>query len=86
MLGLLTVVTSLTMLAAAPGPLILVSAVIGFAGTVIFPAALWRLNRHVAVHVPAWARPEPSASWLLGVAGLAYAALAAAYVFSVWRW
>src|SRR5574341_1573863 len=44
-LGVLTVITSLTMLVAAPGPLILTSAVIRFVGTVIFPVALWRLNR-----------------------------------------
>ena len=35
-LAVLTVVTCLTMLLDAPGPLILLSAVIGFAGTVIF--------------------------------------------------
>ncbi|PIV83319.1 MAG: hypothetical protein COW52_08955, partial [Nitrospirae bacterium CG17_big_fil_post_rev_8_21_14_2_50_50_9] len=43
-LGVLTIITSLTMLIDAPGPLILISAVIGFVGTVIFPAALYLLN------------------------------------------
>ena len=52
-LGLLTVVTCFTMLLDAPGPLILISAVIGFIGTVIFPAALYQLNyRHLAAVLP----------------------------------
>jgi hypothetical protein len=79
----LTVVTCLTMLLDAPGPLILTSAVIGFIGTVIFPPALYLLNhRLLAPALPAWARPAPSAAWLLAIAGVAYAALAIAYVYS----
>jgi hypothetical protein len=72
--ALLTVVTCLTMLLDAPGPLILTSAVIGFAGTVIFPAAL-----------PAWARPACGAHWLLGCAFLAYLLLAMAYPYATLR-
>jgi len=74
------VITSLTMLVAAPGPLILTSAVIGFAGTVIFPAALWLLNRRLAPRLPAWAVPGRASQWLLGVAWVVYLALAVAYL------
>jgi hypothetical protein len=79
-LGVLTVITSLTMLVAAPGPLILTSAVIGFVGTVIFPAALWLLNRRLAPQLPAWAAPSLASQALLGVSFVAYVALAVAYL------
>jgi hypothetical protein len=79
-LGGLTVITSLTMLAAAPGPLILTSAVIGFAGTVIFPAALWLLNRRLASQLPAWAAPRRGTQALLGASFVVYVALALAYL------
>lgn len=81
-LGLLTVVTCFTMLLDAPGPLILISAVIGFAGTVIFPAALYLLNyRHLAAALPEWARPRPIERWLLGISFVAYLCLAVAYLW-----
>jgi hypothetical protein len=81
-LGLLTVITSCTMLLDAPGPLILLSAVIGFMGTVIFPPALYWLNhRRLAASLPAWSRPRPAEAWLLGVSFVAYLALAAAYLW-----
>ena len=81
-LGLLTVVTCFTMLLDAPGPLILISAVIGFIGTVIFPAALYRLNyRHLAALLPKWARPRPVERWLLGLSFVAYLGLAVAYLW-----
>lgn len=79
-LGTLTVITSLTMLVAAPGPLILTSAVIGFVGTVIFPAALWWLNRRLASQLPAWAAPGRTSQWLLIGSFAAYLALAMAYL------
>jgi hypothetical protein len=80
-LALLTVVTGFTMLLDAPGPLILTSAVIGFAGTVIFPAALYVLNyRLLAPSLPPWARPRPVEAVLLGVSFVAYLGLATAYV------
>ncbi len=83
-LGLLTVVTGFTMLLDAPGPLILTSAVIGFAGTVIFPPALYVLNhRRLAAALPAWARPRPVERWLLGISFAAYAGLAGAYLWEV---
>jgi len=80
-LALLTAVTSFTMLLEAPGPLILLSAVIGFAGTVIFPPALYLLNhKFLAARVPPWARPRAPSRWLLLVSFVAYAALAVAYL------
>ncbi len=86
-LGVLTVITSLTMLVAAPGPLILTSAVIGFIGTVIFPAALWLLNRRLASQLPPWSAPGRTSQWLLGVVFVAYVALAAAYAAALgWNW
>ena len=80
-LGVLTVITCFTMLLDAPGPLILVSAVIGFIGTVIFPVALYVLNfRRLAPDLPVWARPGVGSAALLGVSFLAYLALAGAYI------
>ncbi|MBI2992690.1 MAG: Nramp family divalent metal transporter [Gammaproteobacteria bacterium] len=77
----LTVITCLTMLLEAPGPLILLSAVIGFLGTVLFPPLLYRVNhRLLARHVPRWARPSRASRALLLVSFCAYLALAAAYV------
>jgi hypothetical protein len=81
-LGLLTVVTCFTMLLNAPGPLILISAVIGFGGTVIFPVALYLLNHRIlAATLPEWARPRPAELWLLAISFVAYLALAAAYLW-----
>ena len=81
-LALLTVVTCFTMLLDAPGPLILISAVIGFGGTVIFPAALYGLNyRQLAGLLPRWARPRPVELALLAASFVAYLGLAAAYLW-----
>lgn len=79
-LGVMTVITCLTMLLDTPGTLILTSAVIGFAGTVIFPVALYLLNyRSLSPHLPAFARPGGTAPWLLGISFLVYLGLALAY-------
>jgi hypothetical protein len=70
------------MLLEAPGPLILLSAVIGFVGTVMFPVALYLLNhRRLALVLPVWARPRPVERLLLGVCFVAYLALAVAYLW-----
>jgi len=83
-LGVLTVITSFTMLLDAPGPLILTSAVIGFIGTVIFPVALYLLNhRMLAPNLPLWARPRKISLCLLAVSFLAYLTLAVAYLWVV---
>jgi hypothetical protein len=85
-LGLLTLVTCLTMLLEAPGPLILLSAVIGFAGTVVFPVALYLLNyRRLPRDLPEWARPARASAVLLGVSFVCYLALAVMYVREVVR-
>ncbi len=73
------------MLLDQPGPLILISAVIGFAGTVIFPVVLYFLNHHhLAAQLPEWARPSRRAAQLLGVSFVAYLSLAIAYLWVVW--
>ncbi|HWU83053.1 MAG TPA: Nramp family divalent metal transporter, partial [Methylophilaceae bacterium] len=81
-LGLLTLITGFTMSLEAPGTLILISAVIGFVGTVIFPVALYRLNHHLlAPTLPHWARPSKFSAYLLGASFVAYAALALTYLW-----
>ena len=83
----LTAITCVTMALEAPGPLILLSAVIGFVGTVIFPVALFLLNyRHLPARVPAWARPPLRFAVLLGVSFAAYLALALFYAASLAGW
>ena len=83
-LGLLTVITSFTMQLDAPGPLILLSALIGFVGTIIFPVALYLVNhRMLPPHLPEWARPK-GRPWLLGVSFLAYLLLAVLYLKATW--
>ena len=84
-LGLMTVITCLTMLLDTPGALILTSAVIGFAGTVIFPVALYMLNyRVLARRLPVWARPGGVGAWLLAISFVAYLGLAVAYGWVMW--
>jgi len=57
-LFLLTAITAATMGFAEPGPLILLSAVIGFVGTVLYSIALIFLNHvYLPRHLPAAARP-----------------------------
>ena len=77
---LLTVVTSITVLLDAPGPLILFSAVIGFVGTVLFSVALVFLN-HVVLprHLPDEAKPGRLSLFFLVLSCLAYGTLAIAY-------
>ncbi len=80
-LGLLTVVTSCTMLLDQPGELIQISAVIGFVGTVIFPVALYFLNyRYLKPHLPAWAQPGKLSLWLLAGSFVVYLGLAGVYL------
>jgi hypothetical protein len=73
------------MLLDAPGPLILLSAVIGFVGTVIFPVALYFLNhRLLAPALPLWARPSGVSRWLLGLCFAVYLGLAVGYLWAQW--
>ena len=80
---LLSVVTAITILLNAPGPLILLSAVIGFVGTVLFSLALIFLN-HIILprHLPIEARPGRLSLLLLIISCLAYIVLAIAYLLS----
>ena len=78
----LTLVTVATMSFSEPGPLILLSAVIGFIGTVSFPVLLYALNhRFLPRHIHPQIGPQRWAVLGLVVAGIAYAALAVAYVW-----
>lgn len=78
----LTLITCITMLFEAPGPLILLSAVIGFCGTVIFPVALYLLNyRLVPASTPAFIKPARGSAWLLWLSFCAYLILALLYIY-----
>jgi hypothetical protein len=69
-----------------PGTLILISAVIGFVGTVIYSVALIFLNHvYLPRHLPAVARPGRLSLILLLVSCVAYFALAAMYVLTILR-
>ena len=81
-LGVLTVITSITMLFDAPGPLILISAVIGFIGTVIFSGAIIILNHfYLKEHICQWACPGKMLFSLLTLVFIAYLVLAVAYIY-----
>jgi len=82
-LVLLTVVTSVTMWFAEPGPLILLSAVIGFAGTVSFSLLLYLLNhRYLPTVLPKTSCPQRGAAMGLLLAGGAYGGLALVYFWA----
>lgn len=77
---LLTAVTALTMPLGEPGSLILLSAVLGFMGTVIFTLALLAINTHLLPRlVPRQALPGKKANLLLGISACFYVVLAVAY-------
>jgi hypothetical protein len=81
---LLTAITAVTVLLDEPGPLILLSAVIGFAGTVLYTFGLVALN---FCYLPRWLdpafRPGRLSLLCLSLSCLAYALLAAAYLLSL---
>ncbi len=81
---LLTAITSITILLHEPGPLILLSAVIGFIGTVLFSVALIFLNYvFLPRHLPRAARPGRLNLFFLSLSCLAYAILAVAYILTI---
>jgi Mn2+/Fe2+ NRAMP family transporter len=85
-LFLLTGVTSATMGFAEPGPLILLSAVIGFIGTVLFSVALIFLNHvYLPRHLPSAARPGHLNLIFLILSGIAYFVLAIGYFLTILR-
>ncbi len=81
---LLTAVTSVTVLLDEPGTLILLSAVIGFVGTVIYSVALILLNHvYLPRHLPAMARPGRLNLIFLIIACIAYFVLATLYLLTI---
>jgi hypothetical protein len=85
-LFLLTGVTSATMGFAEPGPLILLSAVIGFIGTVLFSVALIFLNHvYLPRHLPSAARPGHLNLIFLILSCIAYFVLAIGYFLTILR-
>ena len=56
---------------------------IGFAGTVIFPIALYLLNhRLLPASLPGWAKPKRSGGYWLALSFIAYAVLAVLYLYA----
>lgn len=83
---LLTVVTAVTMQMNEPGTLILISAVIGFVGTVIYSVALIALNHvYLSRVLPAPARPGRSSLFFLILSCIAYFVLAILYLLALMR-
>jgi hypothetical protein len=83
-LGLLTGITGATMGFAEPGPLILLSAVIGFVGTVLFSIGLLLLNyTYLPRHLPVPAHPGRLNFVCLAVVCAAYLGLAALYLLAL---
>lgn len=83
---LLTVITSVTVQLNEPGTLILISAVIGFVGTVIYSVGLIFLNHVFLPRVlPAAARPGRLSLTFLLVACVMYSALAILYMLSIFK-
>ena len=81
---LLTVVTGVTVQMNEPGTLILISAVIGFVGTVIYSAALVLLNHvYLPRHLPSAAKPGSLSLFLIVVSCVAYFILATLYVLAL---
>jgi hypothetical protein len=78
----LTAITAFTMWFSTPGPLMLLSAVIGFVGTTTFSVLLYALNhRWLPRRINPALCPQHWALAGLVVAGFAYAALAIAYLW-----
>ena len=79
-------ISAVTVVFNEPGPLILLSALFGFLGTVSFSAMLYLLNhRWLPRHVAPEACPGRWALVGLLVSGAAYAVLAVAYLIIKWR-
>ena len=81
---LLTAITSVTVLLEEPDALILISAVIGFVGTVLYSGALIFLNHvYLPRHLPAPARAGRLNFLLLCISCAAYFLLALAYLAAI---
>ncbi len=78
-------VTVVTMHFASPAALILLSAVLGFLGTVVFTGALLVLNYvWLPRFLPEAVRPRPIGAVALGLSWLAYLVLASVYMSLLW--
>ena len=78
----LTAVTCATMPLAQPGPLIVISAVLGFVGTVCFSFAVLALNHvHLRPQLPDYARPGRAAAAAMTLSCITYLALACVYLW-----
>ncbi len=81
-LAALTGVTCITMPLAQPGPLIIISAVIGFVGTFIYSIAILVMNHFLLPRrLPAYAKPGLGSTAALTLTCLAYTCLMAAYLW-----
>ncbi|HLN85480.1 MAG TPA: Nramp family divalent metal transporter, partial [Candidatus Limnocylindrales bacterium] len=81
---LLTVITGVTVLMDEPGTLILISAVIGFVGTVIYSVALILLNHvYLPRHLPSAAKPGKLNFIFMLISCAAYFVLAALYLLTI---
>ena len=81
---LLTIVTGVTVQMNEPGTLILISAVIGFVGTVIYSVALILLNHvYLARHLPSAAKPGRLSLFFIVISCIAYVILATLYVLAL---
>lgn len=81
---LLTAITSVTVQLNEPGTLILVSAVIGFVGTVIYSTALIVLNHvYLPRFLPTATRPGKASLFLLLLSCAAYLVLAVLYLLTL---
>lgn len=81
-IAVLTVITSITMPLAQPGPLILLSAVIGFIGTVLFTGALVYQNRWgIRTMVPDFACPSRWSTIAITLSWATYLVLAVVYIW-----
>ncbi len=81
----LTVITILTMHAASPAALILLTALLGFLGTVIFTGALLVLTyRWLPTRLPESVRPGRVGAILLAGAWMVYLILASIYIWLQW--
>ncbi len=85
-LAIVTVVTCATMPLAQPGELLVISAVTGFFGTVVFSFGLLALNHiYMPPRLPAFARPGMGSRIALVVSCIAYLALASTYLWVQFR-
>ncbi len=81
--SLLAIITSVTMYFQQPGPLLLISAVIGFIGTVTFSIAILILNHfYIPRLFPGFAKPKAYTLILMLITCTAYLLLAVMYVYA----